>query len=184
MGRPAEFDRCEVIARAKAVFHRAGYEAASVDELTAATGLSRASLYHAFGDKRGLLLATLDAACSESGDIRKQALDRKCAVRKILREFFAKLASTEGQGCYLLTLASELSASDPEIRKRVGSTLEEHRRMFADLLRRDEGLTAKEVETKSGVLLGTMVAVLSLARVKPEAALIEQVIQGGLSVLD
>ncbi|MBM3760653.1 MAG: TetR/AcrR family transcriptional regulator [Acidobacteria bacterium] len=184
MGRPLEFDRCAVIAKAKEVFHRAGYEAASIEDLTEATGLSRASLYNSFGDKRGLLLATLDAACDEGTQIREQAAARKCGARKILKEFFAKLATMQGQGCYLLTLGSELSASDDEVKQRVEGALEEHRQMFAGILRREGGMTEKQVEVGAGALLGTMVAVLSLVRVKPEEALLEQVIQHGLKILD
>jgi hypothetical protein len=102
----------------------------------------------------------------------------------VLREFFGKLATMEGQGCYLLTLGSELSTSCPEVKGRVERALEEHREMFAEILLRGGELTRKQVETKSRALLGTMVAVLTLARVKPEAELLEAVIGQGLSVLD
>ena len=43
-----------------AVFWDHGYEGASLPDLMAGTGLSRGSLYKAFGDKKALLLAALD----------------------------------------------------------------------------------------------------------------------------
>jgi len=42
--RPREFDEREVLDRAMAVFWETGYQAASVTDLTAATGLSKSRL--------------------------------------------------------------------------------------------------------------------------------------------
>lgn len=54
MSRPREFVEEEVLDRALDVFWAKGYEGASIHDLTAATGLGRASLYGAFGDKQQL----------------------------------------------------------------------------------------------------------------------------------
>lgn len=43
-----------------AVFWRHGFEATSIEELVAASGINRASMYSAFGDKRHLFIAMLD----------------------------------------------------------------------------------------------------------------------------
>ncbi|WP_390623449.1 TetR/AcrR family transcriptional regulator [Subtercola endophyticus] len=50
-GRPREFDLDEAIDQAVEVFWRQGYEGATLDNLTAAMGISRPSLYAAFGNK-------------------------------------------------------------------------------------------------------------------------------------
>ncbi|NET37052.1 MAG: TetR/AcrR family transcriptional regulator [Cyanothece sp. SIO1E1] len=55
-----QFDQTDVLDRAMTVFWQRGYEATSIRDLTAATGLGRGSLYGAFGDKEGLFLAVLD----------------------------------------------------------------------------------------------------------------------------
>ena len=60
MARPREFDESEVLDAAIAAFWRGGYAATSISDLQAATGLSRGSLYKAFGYKHGLFLAALD----------------------------------------------------------------------------------------------------------------------------
>lgn len=59
MGRPRGFDESAVVAAATGPFLQRGYEATSIDELVAATGLHRGSLYKAFGSKRGIFLAAL-----------------------------------------------------------------------------------------------------------------------------
>lgn len=58
-GRPRGFDTEEVLGRVRAVFMAKGFAAASLDELAAAAGLNRPSLYAAFGDKEQLYIAAL-----------------------------------------------------------------------------------------------------------------------------
>ncbi len=58
-GRPRSFDPKEALEQALAVFWRHGYQGASYSDLTAATGLTKPSLYAAFGDKEALYLKCL-----------------------------------------------------------------------------------------------------------------------------
>src|SRR6185369_14365832 len=53
-GRPRAYDPEAALAQAMATFWDAGYAATSLDDLAAATGMNRPSLYGAFGDKRAL----------------------------------------------------------------------------------------------------------------------------------
>ena len=59
MARRREFNEDEVLDRALEVFWRRGYAATSIEDLTAATGLGRGSLYGAFRDKESLYLTCL-----------------------------------------------------------------------------------------------------------------------------
>ena len=60
MPRPRTFDESDVIAAARDEFWSRGYGATSVEDLTAATGLGKGSLYGAFGDKHALFIRALD----------------------------------------------------------------------------------------------------------------------------
>ncbi len=62
MGRNRSFNESEVVDLAAKQFLATGYEATSIDDLVAATGLHRGSLYKAFGSKRGLFVAALKGA--------------------------------------------------------------------------------------------------------------------------
>ena len=53
-GRPRSFDLEEITARAALLFWERGYEGVSVDELTAAMGITTQSFYAAFGSKQKL----------------------------------------------------------------------------------------------------------------------------------
>ena len=68
MARPRTFDEADVVEAARDQFWNRGYAATSVDDLTAATGLGKGSLYGAFGDKHSLFLRALDRYCVAAMD--------------------------------------------------------------------------------------------------------------------
>jgi AcrR family transcriptional regulator len=60
MARPRTFDPNDILLKARDVFWQKGYQSTSVDDIAAATGLTKPSLYAAFGDKASLFLKVLD----------------------------------------------------------------------------------------------------------------------------
>lgn len=67
-----EETRGKLIDAARAAFGRLGYAETSMDDLTAAAGLTRGALYHHFGDKKGLLRAVVTTMDAEM-DLRLNA---------------------------------------------------------------------------------------------------------------
>lgn len=74
--RAMEETRAKLIRAARTAFAEKGYAAASMDELTAAAGLTRGALYHNFGDKKGLLRAVIDQLDAEMVAKARAARDR------------------------------------------------------------------------------------------------------------
>ncbi|MBV9947094.1 MAG: TetR/AcrR family transcriptional regulator [Myxococcales bacterium] len=109
MARPREFDEDEVLDLALATFWEHGYEGTSIDDLVAATGLGRASLYGAFGDKEQIFARALERYCAQAGAALESA-EREASARAALRGLFRALAMKASpksgpRGCFLLTTA-------------------------------------------------------------------------------
>lgn len=60
MARPRQFDETDVLDRAIQCFWSRGYESMPVRDLAGEMGITGASLYNTFGDKRSLYLSALD----------------------------------------------------------------------------------------------------------------------------
>jgi AcrR family transcriptional regulator len=105
VGRPREFDVEEALSAALKVFWRKGYEGASLTDLTEAMGITRPSLYCAFGNKEALFKKTLDLYEREKLSFIDGALAAPTGREAIER---------------FLNNACELYASDPETRGCMG----------------------------------------------------------------
>ncbi len=103
MARPRKFDEDEVVATARQVFNETGYHGTSVDDLSRATGLSKGSLYGAFGDKASLFQRVFDDYCAASDEGAAALLDGP--EDQALDRARAWLRSVEGpsdrRGCLL-----------------------------------------------------------------------------------
>jgi AcrR family transcriptional regulator len=69
-GRPREFDIDQAVDRALGLFWRRGYEGTSMSDLTEALGITRASLYAAFGSKEGLFRRVMERYEARAGAYR------------------------------------------------------------------------------------------------------------------
>jgi len=109
MARPREFDEGEVLDRALATFWQHGYEGASIDDIVAATGLGRASLYGAFGDKERIFTKALERYCTRMGralEIEDDEPSAREALGRLLRALVSKSSPKSGpRGCFLLSTA-------------------------------------------------------------------------------
>ena len=119
-GRPRAFITAEVLDRVRGVFLEKGFAAASVDELAAAAGLNRPSLYAAFGDKEQLYIQTLrfygaksveglDAILAGAGTIEQ----RLSKVYKAAIDLYT--APPHRPGCMIVGTAAVESPTHPKI---------------------------------------------------------------------
>jgi AcrR family transcriptional regulator len=78
-GRPREFCVDDALARALRVFWSKGYEGASMADLTEAMGITKPSLYAAFGNKESLFRKALDLYEHDKLAYMKNALEADTA---------------------------------------------------------------------------------------------------------
>ncbi|MDB5832351.1 MAG: TetR family transcriptional regulator [Caballeronia sp.] len=128
-GRPREFDLDEVVDSAGRVFWEGGYHATSVGTLCDATGLLRGSLYGAFGDKHGLLIAAFERYADGAVARLKERLAADLPPRECLREallHYTRLsADLAGRhGCFITNAALELLPADEVLRPYIETTLQ------------------------------------------------------------
>src|SRR3546814_9661016 len=113
MGRHREFDEAAVLDSATLCFWEGGYEANSVRELADQMGLTGASLYIAFGDKRALYRRALDHYINSSVADRVRRIEGKHPPRQAIAAFFSEiiqrsLDDPQHKGCMLVNSALEI----------------------------------------------------------------------------
>jgi len=137
-GRPLKYDPDQALEQAMQTFWALGYEAASMQALLGAMGLSKSSLYQRFGDKAQLFERCLRHYCAEqSREMRRRLNAAESPLDFITNSFYAVVDDPEASrarwGCLLMNTATELGATDPALsealqcaryRKVFGKTLD------------------------------------------------------------
>ena len=118
-----QFDEGAVLDRAMETFWRRGYEATSIDDLVAATGVKRGSLYNAFGDKEALFLAAFERYRQRVLTPIADALDNPDALAGIEAMVETQLriaAGTDGPcGCLVINTAMETAGRGDRLARRM-----------------------------------------------------------------
>jgi len=123
-GAPKQFNCDAVLLKALEVFWAKGYEATSIQDLVDAMGISRASMYDTFGNKRDLFLLAFNQYCQSSMETIKSILGAGDAPLSNLKTLLLMMTqrNEEGKhyGCFANNVAIELGPHDAEIAKLVG----------------------------------------------------------------
>ncbi|WP_353068175.1 TetR/AcrR family transcriptional regulator [Tunturibacter empetritectus] len=120
-GRPLGFDREAALHQAMLLFWRHGYEATSVNDLTAAMGITPPSLYTAFGDKKQLFLEAL--RCYLSGPVTSESIideaptARDAAAGLLQASATGFTGKSTPTGCLLASSAISCSPAAADVQK-------------------------------------------------------------------
>jgi AcrR family transcriptional regulator len=136
MGRPREFCFDGALSKALNVFWRLGFEGASLTDLTEAMGITRPSLYAAYGNKEELFRKALDLYDETYMGFAQEALTEQTAravAERLLKGFAEAATNTDHPpGCLGTTSALVCSAAAEPIRQE----LVRRRASFETTLRR------------------------------------------------
>ncbi|MBT53303.1 MAG: TetR family transcriptional regulator [Mameliella sp.] len=99
----------QVIDGARDIFLRDGFEGASVDEIAREAGVSKATLYSYFPDKRLLFIEVASAQCGRQADEAVLSIDTSRSPREVLSQaghkFLGFLYSEMGQRIFKICLS-------------------------------------------------------------------------------
>lgn len=129
MARPRSFDIDDALAAATRVFLVHGFDGATLEDLTAAMGVNKPSLYAAFGDKSALYARVLEGYAALAISAMEAALNAgetlEDAGRSLLRGAIDMYAPSKGDhlGCLIATTATTVAGSSPAVRAVVAGFL-------------------------------------------------------------
>ena len=189
MARPRKFDEQDVVVAARRQFNETGYHGTSVEDLSRVTGLSKGSLYGAFGDKEALFHRVFDDYCTAAGDSveamvegpEDQALDR-------LRDW---LRSTEGGtdrvGCLLAKGTAELAWGDEVVATRslatFGTLFDSCRRLVEQAQRAGHLDPDADPEVLGGLVVTTHRGLEALAEAGVDATTLNRIADAAIDAI-
>jgi len=140
-GRPRAYQPEIALGKALDLFRKGGFAATSLDDLSAATGMNRPSLYGAFGDKRELYIKAYQRYRADAAAAMIDIFKHPQPIRRRLERIYAValdiyLSGDAGpRGCFTVMTAASEAVSDPDIRAMVLEGFSELDRAFAACFR-------------------------------------------------
>lgn len=193
MARPRQFDEQQVVQRALDVFWHKGYHAASLNDLLAATGLSKSSLYESFGDKHQLAVEALRfyGRALIAGPLAALAAPdaARPEIEASLRNVAARALTPDGQrGCFVNSCMSEIAPHDPDVLAAARALLQQLEDLLAAAVRRgqkDGSITRSEpAPALARFLVNTLSGINLAAKAKPGKAALDDIVRVALRALD
>jgi len=136
MGRPREFDEDEVLDKALQVFWAKGYEGASLSDLLGAMGLTKSSLYKAFGSKEDLFRRTSERYSRDYLAFRHEALaeptPRRIVERLLLGLIELQTGDDTPPGCFEVNGALACSSGSEPIRRQLARSRNQMQRQLRE----------------------------------------------------
>ncbi|NWA26406.1 TetR/AcrR family transcriptional regulator [Pseudomonas gingeri] len=186
MARPREFDEAVAVEAAIRCFWSRGYAATSVRDLALAMGITGASLYNAFGDKRALFGLALDHYIKRGFCERSARLEQQLPPREAILTFFNEiielsLGDPEHKGCFIVNAALEVAPHDPEFKALLATVQEGMESFFLRCISAGQVqgsiTTAQPADDLARLCLGVLMGLRVLARSRPERELLEGLVR-------
>ncbi|TPH16201.1 TetR/AcrR family transcriptional regulator [Litorilituus lipolyticus] len=181
--RNAEFDREQVLRSAMAAFLHKGYAKTSMQVLTKATGLHPGSIYCAFENKRGLLIASLEQYKQDRNHEFQQFFTEDRAVLRSLKAYIDNIVAQcnscdTAKACLLTKSLNELAEQDEEIKSFISEVLEQWQQALAEKFEQaklsGELTTLKDSQHLARYLVMGIYGLRTFAHTHPQSEVIKQ----------
>ncbi len=163
-GRPLGFDREAALHQAMLLFWRHGYEATSVNDLTAAMGITPPSLYTAFGDKKQLFLEAIQRYVS--GPVNSETIideaptAREAALGLLQASAIGFTGETTPTGCLLASSAISCSPAAVDVQKELAAIRLQVEKRLRKKITRERALKVPVRPNDAEALAGHIMAVI------------------------
>lgn len=185
LGRPRQFVPAEALRDALEVFWEKGYQATSLDDLTAAMHLSRSSFYACFGSKHAVLMAAVELYADELF-ARLEAMASSMPALEAVHAVLAAIAAVDAgrRGCFFVNCVTELAPHDAALAAFGQRHVARIGKLVVGLLER-AGFTPELAQTRAAALLALVIGTITLRKAGlPAPALLTILNQAQLLLAD
>jgi AcrR family transcriptional regulator len=190
MARPRSFDPDEALDLARDVFWEKGFQGTSLDDVTAATGLAKPSLYAAFGDKNALFLKVLERyharIVAHAERIVNDGPSAREAVHRWLTGFVPFCSGVKGKrGCLSVNTAADGASVQKEVRKRIEHFNWKLEELLRNRLRADRAqfTVGFDPEVTAHTIMAIYLGLMVLAKDAPDAARVRATLDQAMRLL-
>jgi TetR/AcrR family transcriptional regulator, transcriptional repressor for nem operon len=183
MARPRTFDPHDVLLAARQIFWRKGYQSTSLDDITEATGLTKPSLYAAFGDKASLFLKVLDhyheQLIRRSERILSEAPNARAAVEAWLTSLLPICSGEKGRnGCLSVNTLTDGGLNDAAVEKSIANFNERLESLILNRLQADRAQFAADFDPVAAArtIMAVYIGLMAMAKQKPAPQQVKLVI--------
>jgi TetR/AcrR family transcriptional repressor of nem operon len=173
------------------VFWQKGFQGTSLDDITAATGLNKPSLYAAFGDKNALFLKVLDRyharIVANADRILKEGASAREAIQRWLTSFVPFCSGLKGsRGCLSVNTAADGASDQSEVRKRIERFNRKLEQLLSKRLRADRAQFSVtfDPDVAAHAIMAIYMGLMVMAKDAPDAASVRGTVNQAMKLLD
>ena len=190
MARPRSFNPEEALDLARDVFWRKGFQGTSLDDITAATGLAKPSLYAAFGDKNALFLKVLDRyherIVANAERILNEGPSARDTIERWLTGFVPFCSGVRGsRGCLSINTAADGASDQKEVRKSVARFNRKLEELLKNRLRADRAQFSDGFDPDSAAhtIMAIYSGLMVMAKDAPDAIRVRATLNQAMKLL-
>ncbi|MEL6861083.1 MAG: helix-turn-helix domain-containing protein [Pseudomonadota bacterium] len=169
-GRPASIDTQSAMHAVVELFRDKGYAAVSLDDLSETTGLSRPSLYRAFGNKLSMYVSAMNAFGQDAAELALPKLEAEGDLEAALTNFFDAMLgiyyrdSDVAPGCLIFGTAPA-HVDEAEIKARLNFGIDQvDSRMRQRMEKAFPNCESSRIETAARMASNTLIAFSARAK--------------------